>query len=197
MREDAARTAAIRRGDSATVQQVIHEVLPGLIRAARASGLAEDRLEDVVHGCVLVFLRRHADFDGRARVTTWIHGILIHKISEERRILRRDAAREDIDEVVESRFDANGRWSRPPSRPGDELAREEVARFLKGCLEALPDRQRLAFEMREVEEFDTGEICNILDVSANNLGVLLFRARSRLRECMESKGIQGSSDARL
>ena len=65
------------------------------------------------------------------------------------------------------------------------------------CLDEVPDRQRLAFVLREVEGFETEEICNILQVSANNLGVLLFRARNRLRECLESKGMKGSEDARL
>lgn len=197
MIENPSRTAAIRRGDATEFEAIIHEVLPGLLRAARASGLSEDRVEDTVHASVLVFLRRHADFDGRARVSTWIHGILLHKIAEERRTLRRDEAREDIDEVVEARFDADGSWSRPPRGPGDDLARGEIERLFRSCLEGVPDRQRLAFELREVEDFDTDEICKILEVSANNLGVLLFRARSRLRECLESKGIEGSGDARL
>ena len=30
---------------------------------------------------------------------------------------------------------------------------------------------------------------------ANNLGVLLFRACVRMRECLESKGVRGSADA--
>ncbi len=197
MREDASRTAAVRRGDTAEFAVIIHDVLPGLLRAARAAGLSEDRVEDTVHASVLIFLRRHADFDGRARVSTWIHGILLHKIAEERRILRRDEAREDIDEVVESRFDADGSWLRPPRGPGDDLARGDIERLVRGCLEGVPDRQRLAFELREVEGFETEEVCKILEVSSNNLGVLLFRARSRLRECLESKGIEGSADARL
>ncbi len=49
----------------------------------------------------------------------------------------------------------------------------------------------MAFLLREVEELDTEEICNILEVTRTNLGVLLHRARTRLRECLEAKGIRG------
>ena len=35
-----------------------------------------------------------------------------------------------------------------------------------------------------------GEICNILDVSRTNLGVLLYRGRNGLRECLEAKGVK-------
>ena len=197
MREDSGRVAAIQRGDVEVIDQLLRQVLPGLLRAARAAGLAPDRAEDVVQDCVLVFLRRLKDFDGRAQVSTWIHGILVHKIAEERRLRRRDDLREDIDEVMESRFDSHGSWTRPPRGPAGELAISDVGRFLQLCLESVPDRQRLAFVLREVEGFDTEAVCKILEVSPNNLGVLLFRARNRLRECLESKGLQGSDDAHM
>jgi RNA polymerase sigma-70 factor (ECF subfamily) len=45
----------------------------------------------------------------------------------------------------------------------------------------------MAFWLREVDDAPSEEICNALEVSATNLGVLMFRARNRLRECLESK----------
>ena len=60
------------------------------------------------------------------------------------------------------------------------------------CLETLPAAQRIAFHLREIEEITTLEICKKMAVSATNLGVLLFRARNRLRECIEKKGIKGA-----
>jgi RNA polymerase sigma-70 factor (ECF subfamily) len=55
-------------------------------------------------------------------------------------------------------------------------------------MEGLPPNQREAFVLRDVEGLETGEICELLDVSSTNFGVLIFRARTRLRECLESKG---------
>ena len=40
-------------------------------------------------------------------------------------------------------------------------------------------------------------MCKILDVTRTNLGVLLYRARNRLRECLESKGYKGKRYAEL
>jgi len=162
-----------------------------------AAGLPRDRAEDAVQASLLVFLQRASEFDGRARVSTWIHGMLLRKIWEERRGVRRESQQDDIDRLVDRRFDADGRWVRPPRGPEEALASGEIRRELGSCLDALPERQRVAFALREVEGFETAEVCNILDVSANNLGVLLFRARNGLRECLESKGFKGSSDAAL
>lgn len=50
----------------------------------------------------------------------------------------------------------------------------------------------MAFVLREIEGLDTDEICKILDVSRTNLGVVFFRARNRLRECLEEKGVRGT-----
>lgn len=83
------------------------------------------------------------------------------------------------------------------ARRGEDLALREFHGALQSCLDRVPDRQRLAFVLREVEGFETDEICNILEISANNLGVLLYRARNRLRECLEAKGMEGSGDATM
>lgn len=195
MREEPAVVAGIQSGDPETLERVIRDCLPGLLRAARAAGLTPEGAEDAVQGSLLVFLRRGHAFDGRARARTWLHGILWRKVLEARRAARRDAEHEDIDDLVAARFDAAGGWSRPPGGPVEALWRGEFHRELGECLADLPERQRLAFSLREVEGFETAEICKILEVTANNLGVLLYRARNGLRECLEARGFEGSADA--
>jgi RNA polymerase sigma-70 factor (ECF subfamily) len=56
-------------------------------------------------------------------------------------------------------------------------------------LEGFPTQQRTAFALREVEGLVSEEICKILNVTRTNLGVLMFRARNRLRECLEARGM--------
>ena len=58
------------------------------------------------------------------------------------------------------------------------------------CLEEAPLAQRLAFVLRDVEELTTAEICKILEVTSTNLGVMLYRVRNRLRNCLEAMGIR-------
>lgn len=195
--EDAAMTARIRARDPAALQAVVGQHLPMLLRAARASGLPIDRAEDVVQETMLTFIERAHDFDGRACVRTWMYGILLKKIARARGAARRADETEQIDEVVEARFDETGRWIRPPRGPDARADAERVRSWLAGCLEHLPERRRLAFVLKEVEQLPTDEICKILGVVPNNLGVLLFRARNGLRECLEAKGLRGRHDADL
>ena len=76
-------------------------------------------------------------------------------------------------------------------RPADaDLDDEEIRQDISECLDAAPTRQSMAFVLREIEGFSTEEICNILEVTRTNLGVMLHRIRNRLRECLEAMGVR-------
>ena len=97
-----------------------------------------------------------------------------------------------IDEVMESRFDLSGKWRQPPLDIDKALFAREARELVRECLETVPRAQRIAFYLRETEEMKTQEICKKMAISPTNLGVLLFRVRNRLRECLEKKGLKRS-----
>jgi RNA polymerase sigma-70 factor (ECF subfamily) len=49
--------------------------------------------------------------------------------------------------------------------------------------------------MREVMELESDEICKELAITANNLWVILYRARMSLRECLELNWFAGGRRA--
>lgn len=197
LREQPDRIDGIRRRDPAVLEAVARANFQPLLRGARAAGLTGDDAYDVVQEALLVLVQKAEAFDGRASVRTWLFGILFNKVAERRRAFAREAPVDDIETVVSARFDQAGRWLRPPRSPDADLAAGQAMEWLEECLERLPERRRAAFVLREVEQLELEEVCNILEVSRNNLGVLLFRARNGLRECLEAKGIRGSADVAL
>ncbi len=182
--------ARIRERNPEAIQEVVRAYLPQILRAARGAGLDEQLAEDVTQSTFGTFVATAARFEGRSRVRTWLFGILYRKIAEARRRLKRDHQMEDIDGVFEQQFASGGSWTRPPRPVDAEVYASEVRRSIEGCLDAVQTKQRMAFVLREVEELDTEEICKILDVTRTNLGVLLHRARARLRACLENQGIR-------
>lgn len=195
--DDAAEVAAIRSRDPATLERIARRHLPLLLRAARAAGVPEASAHDAAQDAFLVFVRRAEDFDGRSSVKSWLLGILYRTLRSARRELAREEPLSQLDDTLEARFDRQGMWIRPPQSPERYTARTQAMSWLRGCLEALNDRRRLAFILREVEQLETDEICKILEITPNSLGVLLFRARNALRECMEAKGIRGANDVAM
>ncbi len=177
----------IRARDPGALREVVETYLPQVVRTGRGAGLTQQEAEDLAQDTLTTFLETAHRFEGRSHVRTWIFGILYRKLAEARRGFAKDRRFDDIDDVFESRFDETRSWSRPPRGPDDELFAKQARSEISGCLEDVPDRQRMAFVLREVEGLSTEEICKILEASATHVGVMLFRARNRLRECLESK----------
>ena len=167
--------------------EVVDAYLPHILNAARAVGLDQTKAQDVVQNTFTTLIEKASQFEGRSHIRTWLFGIFYRKVSEARRGLEKERRFDDIDEVVNGRFAADGRWQQAPQPMAVYGA--ELNRLLEDCLEDVPLNQRMAFILREVEELSSEEICKILDVSRTNLGVLLFRGRNRLRECFEAKGV--------
>jgi RNA polymerase sigma-70 factor (ECF subfamily) len=94
-------------------------------------------------------------------------------------------------------FKANGGWQAPPADWGDpeqSLSRQEFFDVMQMCLDKLPANTARVFMMREVMELSTEEICKELTITANNLWVILYRARMSLRECLETNWFSGGGN---
>lgn len=189
-REDPQLVAGIRAREPAALERVVRAYLKQIERAGRGAGLDAHQAEEVAQATFVTFIETAHRFEGRSTVRTWLFGIFFRKLQEARRGFARDRQLDDVDEVFESRFDPAGHWSTPPRAPGSDLDSQAILDDIRDCLGQTPERQRMAFVLKEVEELSTDEICNILEITSTNLGVMLFRARNRLRECLESKGLR-------
>lgn len=148
--------------------------------------------EDMVQETLLAAIQSKNRFEGRSTERTWLVGILKHKILDHIRGKYREIPVTELlkpDESIEALFDERGRWKEGPTPwrddPQSSLDQKEFWRALVQCLAELPDRLGQVFALREMEGLGTDEIRNMLNVTATNLGVLLHRARMRLRRCLE------------
>ena len=172
LRQQMLRFALLQLADHALAEDAVQEALTGALQNARA-------------------------FGGRAALKTWVFAILKHKIADTLRYKLRvtDASSllrsEDEEQDFAALFDARGHWP-ANERPGDwgnphEAVREgQFWRVFEACLENLPGAQARVFMMREFIELESDEICSAVEISLSNLNVMLYRARMRLRECLDS-----------
>lgn len=181
----------LKSRDEIAMQEFMTAHLPQIFRAARGSGLNEQNAEDVTQNTFITFMEKIGEFEGRSNVRTWLFGILYHKISETRRFAQREGQSDDIEDVMESRFKTNGFWASPPQDADKETFNREIRLHLEECLDGVTTEQRMAFLLREVEEMGSDEICQTMDITRSNLGVVLFRSRNKLRECLEQRSIEG------
>ena len=70
--------------------------------------------------------------------------------------------------------------------PGTALEQQQFWKVFELCLTACP-RSEGAFMMREYVGLEASEVCAELAITTTNLHVMLYRARLRLRECLENR----------
>ena len=182
--------------------QALAQHRPYLLRVARLQLRDAALAEDVVQDTLAAALAGSAGFTGKSSVKTWLTGILKHKIVDAiRRKQREPVAASTLDEDAdledfEGLFKDNGAWQAPPADWGDPeqaLSRSQFMDVLEICLDKLPANTARVFVMREVMELTTEEICKELAITANNLWVILYRARMSLRECLELNWFAGGA----
>ena len=159
----------------------------------RDAAVAEDVLQETllaaIHSC-----ERHA---GRSSERTWLVGIMKHKVVDHFRRLARTSQFQLTTEADEGNcFEESGPWrghwhedQAPFSWSVDAARLLESSEFWETfhrCLSQLPQQMSVAFTLREIEGLSSTEICEILNITPNNLWVLLHRSRSKLRQLLEA-----------
>jgi RNA polymerase sigma-70 factor (ECF subfamily) len=147
--------------------------------------------EDAVQDTLLAAMKGCADFRGASSERTWLVGILRHKILDRFREVTRQQPLYDIDAFDDLYFQGNGHWqvdSAPiawRAKPDELIERKEFWNVFDHGLSSLSARTATAFILREIDGFGTDEICDALNVSPENLWVMLHRARLALRRFLQ------------
>lgn len=154
--------------------------------------------EDVVQEALTSAFQHLDSFKGRAAFKTWVFSILKNKIID---VLRQKSRLVAISELfkdeeselsVDELFDASGHWHKYEApqawqSPEEMIEQSDFWIIFEACLDHLPAKYAQVFMMREVVELSSNEICSKLELSISNFNVLMYRSRTRLRECLENK----------
>jgi len=151
--------------------------------------------EDLVQETFLAALKARHHFAGKSSERTWLVGILRHKIYDHlRRACRERAVRVDSTPTHrdEEAWDDAVLWLHDVAAecqsPSRRMELTEFRANLELALGKLPPRLAQAFQLYEVEERSNREVCAKLNISENNLWVMLHRARTQLREQLAAWG---------
>ncbi len=169
-----------------------------LYRFARARVGDSFTAEDLLQETLLAAYRSRDKFSGNSSVSTWLTGILKHKIADYYRKIRPETGDEFIDEfaaVTDAQFDVREKWKVKPGDwggdPKEAYENKELMAHIHSCLDGMPERMSSAYRLREMEGAATSEISALLQTGGNNCLVILHRARMLLRRCLEVNWVGG------
>jgi RNA polymerase sigma-70 factor (ECF subfamily) len=146
---------------------------PKLMAYALRRTRSREQAEDAVQEALVAGLEGLRGYAGSSSLSTWLFGILKHKLVDGlRRRPREEALEMEIDELAHE-------------GPGPEqtCASRSALAAIDRSLDRLPARAAQAFVLREVLGLDTDEVCRRLRVTPTHCWVLVHRARLRLRAC--------------
>lgn len=150
--------------------------------------------EELVQETFLAGLQAKDRFAGLSSERSWLVGILKHKVVDYFRKNSREQIEPESDRLDgdgQQSFDELGQWNPDATGPkawNDPTRAVDQKQFwvvMKQCLEKLPGRTAKVFSLREIDEVPSEEICAMLNITKSNLWVMLYRARSQLRQCLE------------
>ena len=173
--------------DPVYLKALFLEVNPFLNRVCIANAIYDESADDVIHQTWETFFNHLEKFEGRSQIRTFICGILFNKIREFRRQIGKTQYEDDSERFMNHTFTSDGWWKSTPQSPDRIVELRQSTEIVRQCLEGLSDQQKAAFVMKEIEEENSEQICNVLGVNVTHLRVLLCRAKDKLRKCLEGR----------
>lgn len=179
--------ARLRAGSEAAYEELVRSQGGRLLAVARRFLESEEDAHDAVQDAFLSAFRSLDRFEGNARISTWLHRIVVNASLMKLRSRRRRPEK-SIEELL-PRFGDDGHLAEPAVewRPGPEaeLERRELGALILRLIQALPEGYRNVLLLRDIEGFDTEEAAEAMGISANALKTRLHRARQALRGLLE------------
>lgn len=147
------------------------------LRTCSDPEVAADGLQD---GVIAAF-RRASSFRGEAAVTTWLHRVVVNACLDRLRALKVRRA-EPLPDDLDEQDRPNRTTPAAPSTldPATHSEHQERRDQVRAALATLPDEQRAAVVLVDMEGYPVAEVARILDCAEGTVKSRCSRGRARL-----------------
>jgi RNA polymerase sigma-70 factor (ECF subfamily) len=173
---------ALHAGDPEEFAKLVDAYSGKIYRLAIKMLSHQQDAEDVLQETFLKAYRAIKSFDGRSKISTWLFRIATNEALMV--IRRKHPDTVSIDEPLETE-----EGEQEPVQiidwcclPEEELLSEETREKLDAAVQKLPERLRVVFLLRDINDLSTHETAEILGLTDTAVKTRLSRARLRLRE---------------
>jgi RNA polymerase sigma-70 factor (ECF subfamily) len=154
-------------GDATAFSELVRRHQDRLWAVALRTLGDREEAADAVQDALLSAYRAAGGFRGDAKVSTWLHRIVVNACLDR---ARRQQSRPTVPLPDDDRHPA----------AGDELANRELATDLSRALAVLPAEQRLAIVMVDAQGYPVDEVARLLAVPVGTVKSRCSRGRARL-----------------
>ena len=185
---EAALVAGLRRGDDAAFELLVRSYGGRLLQVARRF-LKEEDARDALQEAFLSAFKSIGRFDGKAKISTWLHRIVVNAALM--RLRKKSTQMEESLEPLLPSFLEDGHRADPsapwPDNPEEAVGRSQMRKIVRQAIDQLPEGYRNVVLLRDIEELSGAETGELLGMTPNAVKVRLHRARQALREVLNQR----------
>jgi len=157
-----------------------------LYRVTRSYLSDEEQCREIVQRAYVRAYEHLDQFRAEAQFSTWLIRITINEalryIKQENRFTDHEIQPPESRTVHESLIDQED--------PEHSISQSDLNRLLQEAIDSLPSKYRSVFIMREIEQMNTRDTADSLNISRSNVKVRLHRAKNMLQEKLKGQVIE-------
>jgi RNA polymerase sigma-70 factor (ECF subfamily) len=166
--------ARILAGEKRLFELLIRKYNQRLYRIGMSILENEAEAEDAMQTAYINAYEHLSGFEQRSSFGTWLTRIMLNQCYEQKRKSKQVLVNLEPDNFVTMNTAVN------------ELANKELSGALQQAVAKLPEKYRLVFVLREIEDLSVRETSAALNIEESNVKVRLNRAKTMLRENLNS-----------
>jgi RNA polymerase sigma-70 factor (ECF subfamily) len=167
-------------GDRQSFRYVVESYQEFLYGVAYRYLANEADAEDAVQETFVKLWRNFSKYRPEIRLSTWLYRILVnHCLDHKKSSLHRN-------KLFQVPFETSLQH-RGIGTPLDELTGKELAQVHQLAIEQLIGKQKMIYVLREMEDLEPTEICQLLSINEDQVKSNLYHARKKVQEFIKKQ----------
>lgn len=176
----------LRDGNRASFEHLVRTHGGRMLAVARRITRDEEDATDAVQDAFLNAFRSIDTFEERSSLGTWLHRIVVNSALMKIRTQQR-RPEISIEELLPD-YDSDGLRLEPETELVSIetlLEQGETREFVRSAINKLPDNYRNLLLLRDIEEYNTRETAELLEITPGAVKTGLHRARAALKSLLD------------
>lgn len=175
----------LQNGDEQAYRQFVDAYEVQVFNTVLSLVQKREEAEDLAQEVFMEVFRSIGKFKGDSSLQTWVYRIATNKSLES--IRKKKTAKRFA--FLSSLFGAEQELLHHPvefDHPGVQVEKKEMAKILFQAISKLPENQRAAYTLAQVEGLSYEEVAAVLETTKSSVESLLFRAKGNLKKVLRN-----------
>jgi RNA polymerase sigma factor (sigma-70 family) len=171
----------LQQGDETAFKKLVDEWQHMVYNTALSIVQNEEDADDITQEVFIQVFRSVGSFKGDSKFSTWLYRITVSKALDHEKKMKR----QQRGGFVQQLFGVSAVEQKQVTEfnhPGVQLEKKEKANELFSALKLIPDNQRIAFTLHNLEGQSYREIAEIMNTSLFAVESLIGRAKTNLKK---------------